>query len=81
MGVHCELYFKYINRQNSHESGSAYMDILINSCICLVRPGQDSNPVPSALKASALPIELTGQTIDRRLSRFVHSLISCKNGT
>ena len=34
------------------------MDILIN-IVCLVMPGRGSNPGSSALKASALPIEIT----------------------
>ena len=57
--------FKHINRQNNHEISSSYMDILVNRTLymsCQAGPGIE--PGPSALKASALPIELTWQTME-----------------
>ena len=60
--VHREL-FKYINRQNNHESGSSYMDILVSRTLYMsCQAGLVIEPGPSALKASALSIELTWQT-------------------
>ena len=59
-------FIKYINRQNNHERSSSYMDILVSRTLymsCQAGPGIE--PVPSALKASVLPIELTWQTIRR----------------
>ena len=54
--------FKYINRQNNHERGSSYMDILVSRTLymsCQAGPGIE--PGPSALKPTALLIELTWQ--------------------
>ena len=56
--------FIYINRQNHHGSGSSYMDNLINRSLYMsCHANLDSNPGPSALKASAVPNELTWQTL------------------
>ena len=55
--------FKYLNRQNNYEKCSSYMDILVSRTLymsCQAGPGME--PGPSALKASALPIELMWQT-------------------
>ena len=55
-------FFKYINRHNNHERCSSYIDILVNRTLymsCQAGPGIE--PGPSALEASALPIEITWQ--------------------
>ena len=51
--------FKYINRQNNHERGSSYMDIFVNRTLYMsCQAGSGIEHGPSALKVSALPIEL-----------------------
>ena len=56
--------FKHINRQNNHERGSSYVDILVSRTLYMSsQAGPGIEPGPSALKASALPIELTWQTL------------------
>ena len=66
-------FIKYINRQNNDERSSSYMDILVSRTLymsCQAGPGIE--PGPSALKASALPIEQRGRQIELRITQKSH---------